>query len=906
MASKVGNQPLPTKILPPRRGQGLIDRPRLIEEAGQLAGKQVSLIKAGHGYGKTSLAVAWVERLRQDGSSVAWLSLDADDDEPARFLFYLSHALHRADERIGGAAVEFVSDISLLSFGTVIASLINDLADCDNDVFLFLDDYQKIADPEIQDAVSYLLRYAPGQFHLILIAVGDVALPLARLRANNQLLEFGTSSLRFDLEETRKFLEQEKIAGLEAAGIRLLHAKTEGWPAILRIVATTLRQPEQDFQRYVAALSGAFRPVDGYLAELLAALPRDMVTFMRRIAILESFSAPLCQAVTACRNSRDLLDAMDAGQVLLIPLDEDKRWYRFHPLLREHLQEQLAGAYGDELPRLHRRAYRWYALNEFWTEAIRQAIATGDTEQAIVWVERCAMDLVKQGDLLTLLGWQRVFPTELMRSQIKVRLAIAWGFALAMRFDEALELVEAVRKEAIDVEAPGAPLLFCESDTITAVVAALRDDTAAALPIAELSIERSNDPWTANVASNVILFCRWKAADFERCYDVPWIPYSADGDRLNLFASVYRRCLQGMVEFQQLRLSVAERCCLDAVSLAKRYGRPNSAAAALGASVFARVLYEQGKFDEAEALIADRFDVIDASGLLDCVLNAYFVQIGIANRRRHFERVFSLLEKLESLGHLRGWGRVVGAVLLVRVRLSVTEGRLAETTANVNRLERLAKEFEVPARCAWSEIRLFVFQARAWLASAESRPADAAAIWRALRTEAEAVGDRYSALCASLRLAEALLASDQPEEAEQVFRAALRTAASAGLHQTVLDNATDLNELLLRVRDNAERDGEADDLSAYVASLVAVPQEIDSDRPDVQPGPEIVGELSSRELNILDFIGLGHSNKEIGRELGISPETVKSHVKNILAKLVVDRRAHAVSRARNLGLIASV
>jgi len=162
------------------------------------------------------------------------------------------------------------------------------------------------------------------------------------------------------LAETSRFLEQENIGGLEPSEVRLLHAKTEGWPAVLRIIAATLCQPGQDSARYVRGLSGALRPIGAYLAEMLDGLPHDMVQFMLRIAILDRFSASLCQAVTGFRSSHRLLNAMETSQVLLVPIDQERHWYRYHQLLGGHLSQRLEAELGDEIPKLHRRAYRWF------------------------------------------------------------------------------------------------------------------------------------------------------------------------------------------------------------------------------------------------------------------------------------------------------------------------------------------------------------------------------------------------------------------------------------------------------------------------------------------------------------------------------------------------------------------
>jgi LuxR family transcriptional regulator, maltose regulon positive regulatory protein len=206
-------QLLTTKILPPQCAPGLIDRQRLLDLIAQVQAKQVTVIKAGPGFGKTSLAVAWAERLQKSGKSIAWLTLDTDDDEPTRFLFYVSHALRRASDGVGEAAIGLISDVALVPFNTIVSTWINDLADIDDDVYLFLDDYHRITDTEIRDSVSYLLRYAPTQFHFVITATSEPSLPLARLRAHNQLLEIDTETLRLIWKRHFDFSSKRISAG---------------------------------------------------------------------------------------------------------------------------------------------------------------------------------------------------------------------------------------------------------------------------------------------------------------------------------------------------------------------------------------------------------------------------------------------------------------------------------------------------------------------------------------------------------------------------------------------------------------------------------------------------------------------------------------------------------------------
>jgi LuxR family maltose regulon positive regulatory protein len=564
----------------------------------------------------------------------------------------------------------------------------------------------------------------------------------------------------------RHFIEVERPGTLSPSELRLLQEKTEGWPAALRVVTSTSIQLDQDFGQYVRNLSGAQRPIGAYLEEMLDGLPRDMVQFMLRTAVLNRLCAPLCEVVTGANSGQELLRSIEQRQLLLLPLDQEGQWYRYHPLLAEYLSLRLESEHGNEIPGLHQRASLWYAAQELWTEAVQHAFAAGDAIRALGWIKNCAMPLVKRGDLFTLLGWQRLFPTGLLtRGQPEVGLAIAWGMALAVRYDESLALLSEVERD-ISADHSHDPEAFrCEYDTIRSVALALKDDSEAALSIAQDCLGRSADPWTANVASNVVRFGRLKRGDLREFHATPWISYSIDEDRRNVFASVYYRCLQGMAEAQQLRFASADRHYLDALRLAEQHVGPNSVAAALPASLIARIRYEQGRLDEAEALLIYRVPLINAGTLLDCVLSAYSVMARIAVHRMNVEWAHTLLELAENQGNARGWGRLSAAAVLERARLFLNEGRIDEGAGCIKRLERLAAEYPAPTHCAWSDIHRYAAFGRAYLASAEERFEDAISILSGLQHEFESVGNRHLALRVQAHLATVRFRAKQVAEA---------------------------------------------------------------------------------------------------------------------------------------------
>jgi LuxR family maltose regulon positive regulatory protein len=856
------------------------------------------VIKAPAGLGKTSLAAAWAEQLGQNGHSVAWLTIDSDDDEATRFLFYVSQALQHACQGVGLGATELILENSLIDPQAVLSSLINDLAELDDEVYLFLEDYHWLNDRRIHQAVAYFLRHAPSHCHVVITTRAEPSLPLATFRAQNQLLEIDALALRFDQQETQAFIEHTRPGALELADVQLLQRKTEGWPAALRIIASMPSQFRPDLKEYVRNLSGLQRPIATYFAELLDGLSTELVEFMLRTAILDRLSGPLCEAVTGASSGRTILATLAQRQLLLTPLDNEGVWYRYHMLLVEYLRHRLEADRGIETPELHRRAALWYASQELWTEAVQHAIAAGDPDRAISWIRNCAMALIKRGDLFTLLEWQRQFPDKLMRGQPEVRLAIAWGLALALRFDEALQLATEIENDIAATRLPESDLL-CECQAIRSVAIALKDDSERALPLAEDCVNRSRDPWTANVASNVVRFGHLQAGNLKQFYATPWIPYSLEEDRRNVFASVYRRCLQGIAELRQIRLTAAEGHYREGLRIAEQYVGPHSVAAALPSSLIARILYEQGQLDEAEALVIDRASLISSGAMLDCVRSAYFVLARVAAARMNFERAHTLLERAENHGVSRDWGRLTAAATAEQARLYLNEGRVDEGAACVDRLEQLTRKYPAPRLCAWSEIQWDHKLAHAHLLGQRERPEEAMSILRELQRETEAAHHRYFLIRVEIRISALQLSVGKTAEATNRFRRILAACAGGGLYQIILDEGCDLVQMVHQSGSISAH------LMSYVDRLVADSQRARQDRLVPTFRAEALHALSTRETEILKLIAQGFSNKEIARSLDIGPETVKSHLKSVFTKLGVERRAQAVSRAQTLGLVAT-
>jgi LuxR family maltose regulon positive regulatory protein len=896
---------LATKVFPPRLPAGLIDRPRLASLAAQTETKRLTVIKAPAGFGKTSLALAWLYALDTSSTRVAWLSLDAEDDEPARYFNHLAHGLRQACGNVGTSVIGLTVEASFVPANSLASTLINELVDVDDEVYIFIDDYHLISQASIHEAMSLFIASVPSQVHVVLCTRTDPPFPTAKLRAHNDLLEIDASTLRFNFDETRRFVEHACPGKLGTTDMKSLFTTTEGWAAALRISTSVLARDDRPRGWQAGTPTGASRPLADYLEDILQSLPSGMFEFMLRTAILDRLSAPLCEAITDIAPSQAMLDSIVARQLLLEPLDLEGHWFRYHPLMAEYLQRRLETLHHEEIAGLHRRAWQWYAAQHQWTDAVRHAIAAGATDDAIHLMEHCATSLLKRGDLLTLVGWQRQFPADLMRAQITVTLAVAWGTVLALRFDDALTMLESIERDAIARDTDAEHVRW-ECIAIRATLVALQDDPHAALALAQQYLGRpSRDAWATNVVSNVVRFAHWKAGNLEALHATPWIPDSIAEDQRGVFSTVYRLCLLGHVDMQQLLLPFAERRFNEAMELAVRHSGPQSIAAALCAPMIAQLRYEQGRLDEAEALLVELMPVIDLAVLLDSVLIAYRILIRIAIARSSFTHAYTLLDAGQALGEARGWNRLVAAALSERTRLNLAEGRLPEAAACVARLRQLAMPQTGSSAPVSPEILNYRDLGAACLAIQRQQTGEAVEILTGALERLEPLHGTYLSVRLRTLLALAWLNAGERERALDIFDEVATVAAPAGMCQSIVDQGPEIGPLLKLACDNAHATGKTPQIAGWMDHL------LDSWRAQHEPNGEppqksAPDRLSSRERGIVELIAQGQSNKEIARTLGITPETVKSHVKSVFTKLAVDKRAQAVARAQALGLVKQV
>ena len=364
-----------TKTKPPAVRKFAVERPRLLGVLDAAGERRLILFKAPAGYGKTTLAVEWCQRLREAGAIVAWLSLDADDDEPGAFAYNVVRAVEIAAPNLSRDAVELLQAASLIPAPNVVASLLNAVSEIDGDFYLFLDDFHLIADVRCHDLIRYVLRYAPSNLHLVLVSRIEPPFPLSQVRLDDEILEINATLLSFNLQETMHFLGEALISRLGQSGVEKLHLASEGWPAALQLARIALvKSPDGAF--YMHGFSGTTRTISEFFEHTLASEPAAAVDFLLKTSILDQMTGSLCNAVTGTSDGSSMLHRLEREQFLLVPLDEVGGWYRYHHLLREYLTDRLNAQMVGQISELNRRAYRWFATRAQWTTAVQLGVLT--------------------------------------------------------------------------------------------------------------------------------------------------------------------------------------------------------------------------------------------------------------------------------------------------------------------------------------------------------------------------------------------------------------------------------------------------------------------------------------------------------------------------------------------------
>ena len=897
---------LATKLHRPRPSANIVARSRLTGrlDAGLRNGHRLFLVVAPAGYGKTTVVTEWL-----DGADIpsAWLSLDEADNDPLRFFTYVAAALQKALGLDLAHPLPEAFPMTPQPPEAFVLPLINDLAAADRPVLLALDDYHVITAGPVQEAMVFLLRRAPPNLHLVVLTRADPPFPLARLRVRERMTEIRDRDLRFTHEEMTAFLKSLHRLNLNVEQITALESRTEGWAAGVQLAALSLQGCSAEYAaQFISAFSGSHHYIVDYLfEEVLSRQPDTVREFLFQTSVLERMCAPLCDAIltkgsagqagtgktVTTQAAQETLETLEHSNLFLVPLDDERRWYRYHHLFVDVLRQmQKSVCQPDQIAGLHGRASDWYRQNGLVAEAVHHALQAGDHARAAQTVEENAWSMVRHAELAILRGWIEALPSDSISARPWLRIYYAWAlfFAESDAAEAQLNAVEeqmrAIGTAALPAEMEGhiaairAWIVYIRGDPDLAAVfsrqalqfcpqmdAAIRSGLMAIL--GDACAARNDWPGTAYAFAEAVELARSSG---------------------NVMIEVVSRTSLGALHGAMGRLREAEAIFQEALQTATRNRSP---VAGQAYACLARVYREWNDLASARFYAEKLIESSAMWGVVDSLACGHLflatmlqAQDDIPGANQAMAQASQIMDEhpleLRSLPWL-------GAT---RARLWLGQGKLAKArqwaeTRGLNAGGELFLRNEVE------------YLTLVHILLAEHRVDDAARLLSRLQTAIESTG-RLGDLIVVLVL-QAVVLNMQADISSALGKLghAVRLARSEGYVRVFLDEGKPI-ESLLRIAATKWQDH---DQLVYVRKLLAA--FADQSVSPVEGQRPLAGILSERELEVLRLIAAGRSNQAVADELVIAIGTAKRHTANIFDKLDVRNRTEAVAKARQLNLL---
>jgi LuxR family maltose regulon positive regulatory protein len=893
--------------VPPKWVQRLQLLRRLNE--GLAAGHPLTLVSAPAGFGKTLCIAEWINTLELPN---AWLSLEADDDDAGRFFTYLITTLQQLDENLGREIGSVLRAGQLPPADTISAALINDVLAWEGRGVLILDDFHVIQDRFSLQVLEKLIANLPRSLHVVLLTREDPPLPLARLRANNQLTEIRASDLRFSDGEAAEFLNDVLGLALNPIDIAALEDRTEGWIVGLQLAGFSIRDRANP-SGFIATLSGNQRFILSYLTEeVLQRQPIEIQHFLLQTSILDQLNGEVCNAVTGRTDGAQLLDRVLKANLFLIPLDDEQRWFRYHHLFADLLRDAQRAQPIDRAE-LHRRASHWYAQAGLPGEAIQHALAAADYALAVQLIEAHAADMLLQWYGKTVEGWLRALPPEWSRNSPRTNLAFAWMQLWHGQFEQALVYVARLQEIFATTQIEDAALQ-AEWLALQATLINAQGKPTEALTLTEQALSIAPEQ-EARVRSQIYLALAGayqQLDDYDRAVEA-YQRLIASGRAANSL-TVEMSGVSGLalLALQHGQVHFAFNLAAAAIERLERSGSLPPIAAAIYGEL-GEVYYQWNQIARARHCFQRAVEASVLSGFSDA--EAYFGVV--RSRLLHME------------GDVDGAAREIQAavdLMQTSAPTAVREEIVAQQVRVLLAQDRITAAEQVLQRWAiFSPGKLSIPDLETARAITYQRGLIANCALRVMLHRSQATHD-VASLNAGIELADRLIDLAQqgrylPIELVALLLRARMQAALGNDRASLTDIVTALelaepDGMMLFVDEGpaikpllqaaADRAATPDRLKTYARELLAAfPTTARVVPPSEIPvaAEQLIEPLSKRELEILQLIGEGYSNQEIADRLVITLHTVKKHSSNIFTKLGVTSRTQAVARARQLGLL---
>lgn len=896
---------LTTKLYLPAPQPKLVSRPHLIERLNRgLAGHKLALIAAPAGFGKTTLLGEWIAACEHPA---AWLSLDAGDSDPMRFLTYLIAALQTMMPDMGRDVLGMLQSPQPPTTNALLTLLINELAAVPNRFCLVLDDYHTVDSNIVDQIVIFLLEHVPPQWHLVIASREIPPLPLARLRARRQLTELVAADLRFTRGETAQFLNSIMGLGLSAQDIAALEVRTEGWIAGLQLAALSL-QGNQDAHTFIQSFTGTHPFVLDYLLEeVLQKQTESTRMFLLRTSLLDRLCAPLCDALLddAAISSQSILDDLERANLFIHALDIERHWYRYHPLFRDllnqHLKQHLSP---QEIAANHLCASEWHEIHGDEFEAFHHAIRAKDFERAARLAEMAWQGMDESFRAAMWLGWVKQLPEDVIRVRPVLCTQSALAFtdtgnvnASESRLRDAERCVAGTADEMVVVDQRQFHALPARIAFARAYNSLVTGPPSATVQYAEqaLALIPADDPFLQAQIKAVLGSAYWSAGMLDAACSAmrEWIGHAQQAGNF-VFAIASAPGLADILVGQG-RLMEAVQVYQQSLQLAAAHAEARSVSANhyLG---LAMLSHEMGDDAAAAQYYQQGMALVPQSTLIDSTCRSYLVQARLKESEGDLEAALELLDQAKH-SYVKSPIPDTRPVEALRTHILLKQGRLAQARVWVQ-AQALSVDDETDYLSEFEHLTL----ARVWIAEYQINPdksflSDALRLLERLLTAAAKAKRTGSVIEILIAQARAHQAQNNFQQALAPLKRALTLAEPEGYWRIFVDEGAAMAALLTGIKDEGVR------TKTYVHRLLtALNQQEKLEVAASIPQP-MIEPLSARERQVLGLIAEGLRNQEIADRLVLSLHTVKIHARNIYAKLGVNSRTQAVAKGKALGIL---
>ena len=867
---------LTTKLKIPAPCPNLVPRPQLLLRLsdGLKLGHKLTLVSAPAGFGKTNLLSEWASSL-DASQSVAWLSLDTEDNSSTRFWAYVVAALQTVLEEVGQTTAVLLRSIDTTSIETILTPLLNEIAAQPECVVLILDDYHHISKDEIHRGITFFVEHLPSQLHLVIATRADPSLPIVRMRARGQLTELRGDDLRFSYEEASCFLNTQMGLELTEADLKALDQRIEGWIAGLQLAAISMRN-RKDKHQFVAAFVGSHYFILEYLLEeVLSHLPKDVVHFLTQTSILTQLNTSLCDQITGRSDSGPMLARLYRENLFITALDYKHTWYRYHHLfadmLKNHLHQQLDS---ETIADLHQRASHWYEEQGYLQVAIKHAQEAGDMERVADLAEQAAQFSQIDSWMTNLLDWLEILPEDLLRSRLRLRIYQACAFFFDGQSAKCLSILEEANQSLQDLAtSPENKSLQEELSRLIEIVYAFEN-------VLTLSMQGK-----LKKSHQVLLQI------------MPVVEKAG-----NIFLSAH--ALEGIAlcQYHQGKLGEAESTSMQLIELTGDNLREFSPSqplpiAVTGYLLLAGIYLDQNKLEEMAQLVEQAFRLCRKSGGAKILVETHVMQSRLQQAQGDTDSAYQSIARAER-AYLLKESVTRFRLESQKARLNVETGAFEDVIQWMKGLKALNEDTSsqtVVPTLLYEAAQLIL--ARLYLA--KHKPEDALLVLEQIQSSAEEEGRLRHLIEIYTLKALAFLVTRQNQAALEHIEQALRLAEAENLIRifldgVFLDRGVPIQQLLYKAVENGIKPGFARRLLvAFPSGAIAMGK----------PKAKLNESLSKREFEVLRLLAEGFTNRQIAQELVISLDTVKTHTSNIYGKVGVNNRTQAVIKAKAMGLI---